>query len=81
MKKANKIRHWTVLLVLIGVTGLIAACEGTRSTAPAQPEARNFENPQVTNVTANFTCDNAGGTNGLTIIFENTPTGAVDRYK
>lgn len=80
MNKANKIRHWAVLIVIVGAVGLITACDtGTRSKLPTQPEARNFKNPETTIVVAAFDCVN-GGTNGLTLIFTNNSTGEIDRY-
>ena len=80
MRKANKIRHWAVLAVLVGAVLLIAACDqGTTSTLPSQPAARNFENPQTSIVVAAFDCTNVS-TDGLTIIFVNNSTGAIDAY-
>ncbi len=79
MRKTNNSRHWAVLAVLVGVVTLIAACEGTVSKLPTQPEARNFENPETTIVQALFDCVN-GGTKGLTLIFVNNSTGEIDKY-
>ena len=79
MRQVNMSRSWTTIVVLLFAVALVAACEGQKAGFPTQPRARNFENPQTSIVTANFTCT-AGGTDGLTIIFLNTSTGAIDTF-
>lgn len=80
MRKSNTSRSWTTIVALLLAVGLVAACNNQKAKFPTQPQARNFENPQTSIVTANFNCAERGGDDMLTVIFRNLSLGSIDAF-